>query len=236
MKRRVDFILLLLVAGAIVNVAVAWGCVAKGALEFGLLRGNCSYTENPEYAGLTITFTSNRNWQARRQMSHYYMIGIVRATGVTYDEFKMSVPGWSMFARGEPLLILASEYDSQNLSATFDEHACGWPLMAVRGYRLATQQTSVPIGQALPPARDVLKYGLLEVNRDNLPFFPIWPGFAINTVFYAAVVWMLCAVPFGLRRRRRIKRGLCPKCAYPRGAGTNDVCTECGAAVRSIAE
>ncbi len=23
-------------------------------------------------------------------------------------------------------------------------------------------------------------------------------------------------------------RGLCPKCAYPRGAGTSQVCTECG--------
>src|SRR5262245_36915851 len=50
-----------------------------------------------------------------------------------------------------------------------------------------------------------------------LPLMPLWPGFAINTVFYAAILWLLFAFPFALRRRRRIKRGLCPACAYPVG-------------------
>ena len=82
------------------------------------------------------------------------------------------------------------------------------------------------------------------VQRDNIwqsgleaesgwgivPLRPIWPGFAINTVFYAVGLWGLFAAPFALRRWRRIKRGLCPKCAYP--VGTSDVCTECGARVR----
>jgi hypothetical protein len=49
-------------------------------------------------------------------------------------------------------------------------------------------------------------------------------------VFYAAILWLLFAAPFALRRRRRIKRGLCPKCAYP--VGESPVCTECGAAVK----
>jgi predicted amidophosphoribosyltransferase len=60
----------------------------------------------------------------------------------------------------------------------------------------------------------------------TLPLLPIWPGFAIDTLFYAAILWGLFAAPFALRRRRRIKRGLCPKCAYP--VGESDVCTECG--------
>ena len=69
-------------------------------------------------------------------------------------------------------------------------------------------------------------------NRDvSIPLLPIWPGFAINTVFYAGIVWLLFAGPFVLRRWRRIRRGLCPKCAYdlrgtPRGAAT--ACPECG--------
>jgi hypothetical protein len=62
-----------------------------------------------------------------------------------------------------------------------------------------------------------------------LPLRPIWPGFAINTVFYAGLLWLLFAAPFAFRRWRRIKRGLCPKCAYP--VGDSPVCTECGAAV-----
>jgi hypothetical protein len=65
----------------------------------------------------------------------------------------------------------------------------------------------------------------------SVPLRPIWPGFAINTLFYALILWLLFAAPFVLRRRRRIKRGLCPQCAYPVGA--SDVCTECGASVAS---
>ena len=63
-----------------------------------------------------------------------------------------------------------------------------------------------------------------------LPLRPILPGFAINTLFYAAIVWLVFAGPFALRRWRRIKRGLCPACAYPVGA--SDTCTECGKPVK----
>ena len=70
--------------------------------------------------------------------------------------------------------------------------------------------------------------GLLRAPR-VLPLYPIWPGFAINTIFYAAILWLLFAAPFTLRRWRRIRRGLCVRCAYP--VGTNAVCSECGASI-----
>ena len=57
---------------------------------------------------------------------------------------------------------------------------------------------------------------------------PIWPGFAVNTLFYAGVLWVLSCGPFALRRMIRKRRGQCTHCAYP--IGTSDVCTECGAA------
>jgi hypothetical protein len=63
--------------------------------------------------------------------------------------------------------------------------------------------------------------------RDAVPLAPLWPGFAINTLFYAAILWLLVAAPFALRRRWRIRRGLCPTCAYP--IGSSDHCTECSA-------
>ena len=65
-----------------------------------------------------------------------------------------------------------------------------------------------------------------------LPLRPMWPGFAINTVFYAVGLWGLFTAPFALRRRRRIRRGLCPKCAYDlRGVESAHVCPECGVPV-----
>jgi len=60
-------------------------------------------------------------------------------------------------------------------------------------------------------------------------YAPILPGFAVNTLFYAGVLWLLFAGPFALRRTLRKRRGHCAACAYPNG--TNERCTECGAAV-----
>ena len=43
----------------------------------------------------------------------------------------------------------------------------------------------------------------------------LWPGFAINTISYAAIVWILFTVPgVAVRRRVRRKRGQCAACGY----------------------
>jgi hypothetical protein len=59
-----------------------------------------------------------------------------------------------------------------------------------------------------------------------LPVRPVWSGFAINTILYAAILWTFFAAPFALRRWRRVRKGLCAKCAYP--VGESAVCSECG--------
>jgi hypothetical protein len=53
----------------------------------------------------------------------------------------------------------------------------------------------------------------------------------VNTLFYAALLWLLFFAPFTLRRHLRARRGLCQACAYPVGEAA--VCSECGAVVRS---
>ncbi|MCI0348786.1 MAG: hypothetical protein L0Z53_05115, partial [Acidobacteriales bacterium] len=63
-------------------------------------------------------------------------------------------------------------------------------------------------------------------NGTHLSLNALWPGFAINTIFYATFLWLLFAAPGLVRRRIRIKRGLCPACAYP--VGESPTCTECG--------
>ena len=63
-------------------------------------------------------------------------------------------------------------------------------------------------------------------------------GFALNTLFYGAVVWcFFWFAPRTLRRHLRARRGLCPTCGYPVGEAA--VCSECGARIqpaRSVAE
>ncbi len=65
---------------------------------------------------------------------------------------------------------------------------------------------------------------------ESLPVIPLWPGFAVNTLFYAALAWGLWQVPLALRRRSRRRKGLCTHCAYDRtGIATDAPCPECGA-------
>ena len=59
-----------------------------------------------------------------------------------------------------------------------------------------------------------------------LPLRPILLGSALNTLFYAAMLWLALCGPFALRRLIRVKRGRCPACGYPVGA--SPLCTECG--------
>ena len=63
-----------------------------------------------------------------------------------------------------------------------------------------------------------------------LPLRPIWSGFAIDTAFYAAILWLVIPGPFALRRHFRRQRGLCVPCGYDLRHAEHAVCPECGAA------
>ena len=67
-----------------------------------------------------------------------------------------------------------------------------------------------------------------------LPLRPIWPSFAVNTIFYATILWLLIPGPFALSRLVRRRRGLCPACAYP--MGESPTCSECGKPLPGRAE
>ncbi len=69
---------------------------------------------------------------------------------------------------------------------------------------------------------------LLRGQPRVVPVRPFWPGFAVNTIFYAAILWLLIPGPFALRRFVRVKRGRCPACAYDLRHGEHDACPECG--------
>ncbi len=62
-----------------------------------------------------------------------------------------------------------------------------------------------------------------------MPYHAMLIPFSINTLFFAVILWLLCGGLFVVRRWIRVRRGLCPKCAY--AMGESAVCTECGKAL-----
>ena len=215
-KRRIfklaPRITLFLLLGAVINVAVAWGLGFRDAQTCKLL-----YSE--------MTLVRGRGDNSLSMVSDHESFLLYSGFG---RRGLPRLPKWSQ--------LYSLPEDPERVCM---EYAAGWPCVAVQ--YLATVKT--PTKAFDPKKNEYESVGLPGLRTSDwlmqkragilLPIQPLWPGFAMNTIFYAVILsaaWLLFAFPIALRRRRRIKRGLCPACAYP--VGTNSVCTECGKQVK----
>jgi hypothetical protein len=216
MKRRVLTTLGFLLLGAVINIAVAWSAAA-----FVHPNGGTRKMEfESDSAGRPIVVCTVTKL-ARRRVTWYpgRLINSLDPTPSVSD-IKWHGDGnrGSADYAGWPRAALACSNNS-GVSGILILNAPTFS-MAVDGDPAARLDRGI----ALSPW--TTGPGMVPTWR-AVPLRPVWPGFAINTVFYAALLWLLFAAPFALRRWRRIRRGVCPACAYPVGA--SDVCTECGA-------
>ena len=229
---KLALLLILLGGGAIVNVAVAFGSVYSDVpLELSRMSDDdaIAWSKGAPADNETIVDLAAVNLVPLPETDcfRYLWHSSARVSGWRLEQAVFewrNIKGWDCrdvvtgSPRG-PLLAVR----------TF----AGWPASALsclqhhqRGARGTMQDVSV----------DWHTVGAVTVGLEPawggrprvLPYRPIWPGFAINTVFYAFVLWLLFATPFALRRRRRIKRGLCPKCAYDLRGIESQICPECG--------
>jgi hypothetical protein len=192
---------LLLVLGAIVNIAVAWGpWLVRDAREWPKTWDSVQEPTNAEDA---------EHWKQR-----------------ALQPFDSPAPHlcdtWHHWYAQERRLAIKSGRAMGTYHAT--RIRAGFP---TRSMTLTTWHMSSMFLRASPSIGN----DGIEVRSCVLPARIWWSGFAINTLFYAGILWVVFAAPFALRRRRRIKRGLCPACAYPVGA--SEVCTECGKSLPS---
>ncbi len=259
MKRRLLVIAICLLLGAVVNVAVAWGC-ALGQLFLAA-----------EQTAIRLEGDRYRFWRVDVQRRR----GAVRVVSAWLDpSFRLPVNQGGVRLvygdEGPPPASLAPHWAESVIPDCDGDHfhcrvttAYGWPRSSLwcaenQSFTLRQPNTArevaygvpLPVGASLPtlPAVSQKRDGPVFLGRflaslpqrlgdrgdprSSVPFdpqaarmaplAPIWPAFAINTIFYATLLWL----PFVLRRFLRLKRGLCPKCAYPMGESA--VCTECG--------
>lgn len=123
----------------------------------------------------------------------------------------------------------------------------GWPFESFRGVRWKSQR----YGQATSTGaiRQKRIRGAIEVDfhptkegitgeteKRLIPLSPLWPGFAINTVLYGLVLWLLTIGPLTMRRFIRRTKGLCPKCGYNLRGDFSCGCPECGWARQPVSD
>jgi hypothetical protein len=220
MRRHLITILIFLLAGAVVNVAVAWGC-ALGSKSLDLAPGTERY--NPISDDERQRFIK-LGWQPLEPGGRTTDARLLGADFVSFGFVSHWVEEREDWSEG-------GRHGYRHWSV-FNQDSAGWPLLTMNGERWEASPPTAPWGS---PELWVYRAAVLVPQHDGLPNLPwdrllplrpIWPGFAINTIFYAAILWLLIPGPFVFRRYIRRRRGLCPWCAYPMGEA--EVCTECG--------
>jgi hypothetical protein len=196
-KRLAFKLLLFLLAGAIIDVAVAWGSALWSTNSYG--------TKGFQTRVLQLDDLHRFDPDAMQLLGSSSRIAAVG-----------SLPS-SRCAVLEQIFAVNIDRHSF-VSITMD---VGWPCHGLAGESWEISYGSNSLG--------VRHSNFITVCKRRFPVRPLWPGFAINTIFYAAILWMMFALPIAVRRRRRIKRGLCAACGYP--IGSRPTCSECGAAI-----
>ena len=201
MKRPLLIIAICLLLGAVMNVAVAWAIAIWS-----------------DPIPTRIEFFSEVNQSDIESLWQHY-----------------AKPGWPSLSGGTRLSAAGkttTKVDASSPAGFFQltRYEMGWPGRAMRYVDLLWS------GGGRPPQWVTvegwhLRDGIDWIGRRTiiLPLAPVWSGFAVNTIIYAAMLWPLIRTLFNLRRFLRVRRGLCPKCAYPMGEAF--VCTECGCAL-----
>ena len=212
MRRRLTKLVVFLLLGAVVNVAVAWGCV--------LWSGRIP--DPGPFVDISDPFAWPRDvsadWPAaqKQTMSRSWCLTLL----LTIAHAPMQAPnpppgtvlGWGMTV-----------------------FQAGWPYRALESKHVQVNVTGgrVPLdfkpAVTLPANLQFLKVN--EARYRTLPLRPTWPGFAINTIFYAMLLWLMMFASFSLRRTIRRKRGHCIKCGYDLRGAEHEVCPECGVEV-----
>lgn len=234
--RRVTGLVLL---GAASTVAVAWACGAWGNL------GRQPLQKHVVHKGRVVWILDAKS-RFGAERHRWWAHGIAddareRATALHQSiesdadlaAAKRSPFGYVMYRRWPPSWGAFPKLPSDGVDALWMscEDARGWPLLALH----AELKEMWPVSREGPSA---WRGGIGLPNYDTwpdvidmpraLPYLPIWSGFIGDTLFYAAVWAALIFVPGFVRGRRRIRRGLCQRCAYDLRGLTTLGCPECG--------
>ena len=218
MKRWIFKLVVFLLLGAIVNVAVAWGCVVWSGSRGGSLFYP-SFGTRAE--SLDLNWLTQNKWTASERFhvlrsDPKAAIGVQRVAFFELHEGPTLALIWPFAIRtraGWPLRsVMGSKWFPSRMRSGSDQA----PTRYIRAFPIEVEVTLSPPG---------LNQSSVELA---VPTSPIWPGFAINTIFYAAILWLPFA-PFQLRRYVRVKGGRCIKCGYDLRGTEHEACPECGA-------
>lgn len=223
MGRRLRLIFAFMLAGAFVNVAVAWGLALWG--PHASARGRVTPLPEREIERLW-TSHGDPGWPAVSEL-HRREWGHIRYDGQRPPPRTLLDYAEKRFFGNHRRVISVEQPDEHTQVIAIGEHSIGWPVPALTHTMVRQQSRPDQV------VEDTLFTGVMIREgwpQRILPLRPAWPGFLVNTLLYGAVAALLSAIPGRVRARLRRRRNLCPTCAYPIGESAS--CSECGNALQ----
>jgi len=211
---RISLFLLLYSGGGVVTtVGVAWGC----ALLTPVVHHNPESWSGYEMNG-GLWHTSYWKWCGKHLYATYSesVSDLRRPRRLRPD----AIPPWVRRPPKQERHL--TEHDDGY--TVFQDMGCGWPFVAGA---YAFDDVHGKRGPLHQETHWVLEVGHLTDGR-SLPLKPIFPGFLVNTLFYAAIWFGIFFGVAALRRFIRKKRGRCVKCSYDLRGQFDKGCPECG--------
>lgn len=186
-------------------------CLMLGALvNLGMAWG-CSlgfaYADTKILAGtMQYRLTFVREWPIKGMPpAEAIGRGTITAYGVTNSYYSES-------KRGHPWMLYRS---------------AGLPLHAFHAW---TDDWRTPRTPQTPPGASALHWRFaVDIRGTVFPYRPMPLGFTVNTLLYAALLFLLTLGLSVFKRRRRLRGGLCVRCGYDITGLT--ACPECGTPV-----
>jgi len=160
------------------------------------------------------------------------------------NEHRDIAPGWCLRTLEQAFLTQRSildgyrstlpDFKPDQFFGTIIIKGFGWPTISAAGH--SQRILFVGSNQGMQDTFQTAGYklsgslrSLLHTQETTLAISPVWPGFAINTLFYAILFAIPAPLVLWLTRRRRRRLGHCVKCNYNlAGLADGAACPECG--------
>lgn len=209
MKRLAASATVCLAIGVVISVVLAWACALRRARDFSVFFSTGRAAAKGWPARVPPAWGLPNTWNERHSFGYtgLWVLHTYTGFGTIKTEVQLETSGWPLRCLRATVLYPSDEYDERTELGRVSDFT----------FNFISWRGGIERVTLLPPASSRTHY---------LPLEPLWPGLAVDSALYGALVGTAVLGAAAVRRRLRVRARLCANCGYP--TGSSAVCSECG--------